>query len=422
MRKLLTLALTLLLAALPAAAQEDVCVRVGDVTYTTAEVQASLDAQLAQLDDPAALSQEEKDALVQLVLDSFVNTAVLHAKYVEYGLDQMSTADRVVFDRLCEEGYDNLLAVYAQQVMAEYGLTEETARSMAAELLNQYGYTREKVMQARAAALEIDRLATYLGIDTSDTDVDAYYQTDVVVPNKELFESDPENYDMLLQSDVRYVYYMPPQCRRVQQLLLAYPQDAQKQLSELSTQLEETAAAGEQILQDVGSADEETVQALQAQYIALSDKYDELSEQVTRVEAAALETLRPTIEEITRRCLAGEDFAALIQEYEPESQMPAGGYIVRAGSAAWPEGFVENAMLLQTPGELGEAYVSEAGVHLLRYAGDEPEGGVALSAEEQTLLKQQAQSAARDAALQTYLDEWLAQYDIVKNAGALVLP
>ncbi|MDD3335265.1 MAG: peptidylprolyl isomerase [Eubacteriales bacterium] len=415
---LLALALGLSTIAL---GEGDVCVRVGGTVYTTEQVQKSLDMQLKSF-EVDQLTDEEKEELKQLVMESFVSSTILHERYIQYGLDQMSEEDAALFARLVDEAYEGLVTQMTQEVVSEYNLTEEAARPVAIELLNGYGYTEEAVREARTKTLEIDRLMAYLDIQPDEMDSDAFYQENLVDSSRELFESDPDTYDLALQSDEQQVYYMPADCRRVEQLLMNYPSEIQTQLDALQSEMDAAQAAADVALSQMNAASDENSAEAQKTYNDQCAAYEAAKDKRAKLFSDGLAAVKPTLDEVLARYHAGEAFSALIAEYEGDSVMPKGGYVVRQSSAIWPDGFTEAAFALEATGEVCEPFATQSGVHLLRYAADEPEGAVVPDDATQTLLSQYAAADSRDAKLKERLAQWLTDYSIAMDGSGLMIP
>lgn len=101
-------------------------------------------------------------------------------------------------------------------------------------------------------------------------------------------------------------------------------------------------------------------------------------------EAACLASVKDKTDEIYAKIEAGEDFAALIEEYGEDPGMKneptaSRGYYVCAQHGNWDEGFNAGAMSLEKVGDVTMTpVVSGSGVHIIRYESDVPAGPVAL--------------------------------------------
>lgn len=101
-------------------------------------------------------------------------------------------------------------------------------------------------------------------------------------------------------------------------------------------------------------------------------------------EAACLASVKDKTDEIYAKIEAGEDFAALIEEYGEDPGMKneptaSRGYYVCAQHGNWDEAFNAGAMSLEKVGDVTMTpVVSGSGVHIIRYESDVPAGPVAL--------------------------------------------
>lgn len=103
-------------------------------------------------------------------------------------------------------------------------------------------------------------------------------------------------------------------------------------------------------------------------------------------EADKLAAASAQTQEIAKRLDAGESFASLIAEYGVDSAFDDAsfyetGYQVHADSILWDEAFVNAAFSqdLQKPGDWGEPFASDLGVHILYYLADSESGPVEMT-------------------------------------------
>ena len=100
--------------------------------------------------------------------------------------------------------------------------------------------------------------------------------------------------------------------------------------------------------------------------------------------AAAFEAIQPTLDEVKTKLAAGEDFEALMEQYNTDPGMKTepgktNGYAVCEGFSSFDPAFVTAAMGLEKIGDVSEPVKSDSyGYYIIRYQSDIEEGPVAL--------------------------------------------
>lgn len=127
-----------------------------------------------------------------------------------------------------------------------------------------------------------------------------------------------------------------------------------------------------------------TAEEIQADIDSAKADIEAKQKAADEAEAACLASVKDKTDEIYAKIEAGEDFAALIEEYGEDPGMKneptaSRGYYVCAQHGNWDEGFNAGAMSLEKVGDVTMTpVVSGSGVHIIRYESDVPAGPVAL--------------------------------------------
>lgn len=140
---------------------------------------------------------------------------------------------------------------------------------------------------------------------------------------------------------------------------------------------------------------------------------------------AALANIAPEADEVLSRLEAGEDWDALVAEYNDDPGMAEGathaatGYPVCAGFTYFDQAFVDAAMGIAEVGQWSDKVVGETyGYYIVKYEADVPAGAVdketvreTITAELLTTKQEEAFSAA--------VDQWASEAKMVINYEAL---
>lgn len=160
------------------------------------------------------------------------------------------------------------------------------------------------------------------------------------------------------------------------------------------------------VLQIMLSADE-------ALCTAYSDA--ETDEDKAAAASAILESLQDKIDDIYARLDAGEDFAALVKEYNEDPGMMSdealqNGYDVHAHSIIYMQEFTDAAFSekMQQIGDVSDPAVTSYGVHILMYLRDIPGGVQPMSEAARESIQNYLIGRARD----QQISEWAKEYEV----------
>ncbi len=333
--------------------------------------------------DPGVIALMRDEALHSTLRDRHINEL---AK--EYGILPHSEEKLAELAKQAQSDYEEMLGYYKEYFRTE-GMDEVQVTADTEAYLAENGLTRENVEENLIASATYDEVSEYTTRDIAVTDEEAraYYQG-LVDEAKETYANDPYAFDNDAMSGMT-VYYIPAGYRAVKQILIAVD-GADEILS-----LEEKKASG-------AITDEEKA------------RYDELTA-----------TIAPKLEEIMGRVAAGEDFDALMAQYNEDPGMMEGssfaqtGYYVSDTTETFEQSFKDAAMALKNVGDVSEPTLGSYGYYIIQYYKDLPEGGVELTDEEFATFKADYLENAKMGAFSDMLDAWTESLEIVYTDGFL---
>lgn len=136
----------------------------------------------------------------------------------------------------------------------------------------------------------------------------------------------------------------------------------------------------------------------------------------------AVPALAEKTQEIAARLGQGESFEALMAEYSIDSMhqdVQDPGFLFHPQSENWAEAFRAASAALEQPGDVSGPLLTTAGVHIIKYMGDEPGGAHVLTEEENAALENSALEAAQLEKLESLMQAWRSDYEIVTDFSVL---
>ena len=408
-RILCALLCALLLAAVPAMAEDaDKDARIAELEAQVAELQAQVDAyhlkELVATFDGGEVPLDEAESLYDLSVTQYAQMGI---DVVAYGMDGILR--EVVVDTLAEEAivqymagelglglteeqqaqfaeeaqatYDSQVDSYYQTYLAGQYESEEDGLAVAAQALDEMGYTYDYYLDALTSTQLSTNVYDYVTKDVAVTEEDIEAAYDEYVAADEANYADPYQFENAFSSGVT-IYYTPEGYRNVKHILFKFDDDQATRYDELSARLadleaEQVAAAEAADATPAPEAEDGEAESPRA--------ITEIEADIAQVSAdldALYEELMPEAEAAIERFNAGEDIDALIAELNDDTGMPETGYAVsttaEASAQAWDPAFTEGALSIEEVGGLSAPVRGVYGIHLIYYAGDITPGATAL--------------------------------------------
>jgi parvulin-like peptidyl-prolyl isomerase len=326
-------------------------------------------------------------------------------KATELGLaplnEEEKTAALTEADAIWEENIQYYVSSSHPELTAESAEADvQAARDEAIAYLNEAGYSQEFIRSSYSQSVVLNRLYEQLVQDVAitDADVEAEYQAQVAA-DKALYENDLNAYvaynnnvemnNMYMMYtgqgvQMDYAWYRPAGFRGVKHILLKVDDALMQEYNSVQAALEEQLTAE-------GEADTTEPAATQAD--------------LDNAKAAILAANQEKIDEINQRIANGEDFEALISEYTLDSDSL---YEVCVASTNYVPEFVEAAFSVDNVGDVSAPYISQFGIHIVKYMEDIPAGPIEMTEEQRQLKYEQLLTSRQDDAYAAKVDEWKA--------------
>ena len=449
-------------------------VRLGDTVYTKGEVNSRVDSYLQEeayfysmygatvdITDPAVV-QEAREFVVQ----DLKETIVKDQKIADLGLGELTDEDQATLNARIEEELNGY-----RDTIKEYYITDKTLEGDALEaevdkMMEEFGIDDSAICEAIKDEIFQEKLRTEVVKDVavSEEEIAADFATKVE-SSKTSYAENAGSW-ATAKNNGSTLYYTPEGVRMVKQILIAYTDEDQKVLDELSNRLSETAVAisgANNALTALGIEDidtllaqanvtvapaeaadgiwtgeltanldavsftdadlDEAVKTAVTELATANAKNDFYQKQMEQAQTAALANIEAEADDVLAQLAAGGDWDALMAEKNDDPGMKSGataenGYAVSADMTSFDPAFVEAAMALANVGDVSDKIVGESyGYYIIKYVGDAPAGPIALDEVRESIsstLLTQKQTEAFDNAVASWVAE--SKFKVDMNA------
>lgn len=333
---------------------------------------------------------------------------------------------------------DELDAIYAQSdadwqvaldnyVDSAYALTDEsteeekaTAYAEAEAYYSNLGYSKDILRQNYLDNETYTRVENFVcqGLEVTDDEVQAQYDANVE-SDKALYENDIDSYEyQMMLYNYNYAdekpWYHPNGYRYVKHILLSVDDELLAAYTDLQARLEEQMEAETATEDDTTDATADTTDAADT-----TEETPVTEADVDNAKANILASIQDKTDEIYAKISEGVDFDELIAQYAVDADgnatdpgMTSGdypdGYEVSLASSNFVPEFVAAAFSVDEIGDVSAPYVSDYGVHIVKYVGDVPSGAVELTDELKESIRASLLADKQSAAM----DAWQSAADI----------
>lgn len=452
MRKLVSLLLSLALllgacalAEEPAAAPvvpdlnaTDVLATVGDASITWADAQPAFNSLLMQYGSSYDMADAANVYLFRAVaLESLIAENVLGQKAKEFGLEL--TEDEVA-QNLAKADSDWEAAIADYIASNRTDITDESsdedkaaARAEAEQFYNDSGWFVETLREDYQKYALLDKVQAMMVQDATVTDeeVEAEYQR-LVAADKELYENDlaayadyntyVEQMNMYaamygMGSQMDHAWYKPAGYRAVKHILLPVDETLMTAYTDLQARWEEQ--------QDMAAMVDEVNEANGTDVKADEPEDPVTEQQINEAKAAIFASQAEVIDAINQDLANGEDFDELIALYginadgtpsDPgmvNEPYKTSGYEVCGASTNYVPEFVEAAMSVENVGDVSAPYLSNFGIHIVKYIADVPGGPVPMTDAERQMKRANLLAARQSDLYATTMQQWIDGMNIV---------
>ncbi|MBN1777432.1 MAG: peptidylprolyl isomerase [Clostridiales bacterium] len=328
-------------------------------------------------------------------INAMIEEAVSNQKIREIGLDQFTEEELATIQETVDETYAGYINTVKSYYFTDTELTgEELDAAVDAKIL-EIGYSsRESLLEEQKQSEMFAKLKDYIVKDVTVTEgeIESRYN-EGVADAITAYASDLTQYASDINSG-KIIYFKPNGYRYVKNLLIKIGDDERTEIAALTSQISEDQSSLTAIEQAIAELPENTAEdnedqqktrnELASQVETLTAGIETETAELDALTAAAYAAVQPAVNIVLSRIKDGKDFDTLIQEFGEDTGMKAEpaksmGYLVCKGLSTYVEAFVNEAMALQTVGDISDPFRTSYGVHIVQYASDLQAGQVPLS-------------------------------------------
>ncbi len=382
-------------------AADAVVATVNGEDITGAMVKAQYDSLLDYYGEPTA---DYVEYYYAYAMEQAITEVLMRQTAAELGLNQLTQEEiEAVYatsDKAWTEALDSYVSYYFTLTDESTDEEKADAYAQAEAYYKEQGYTQESLREDYLEYDNYDRVTSELfkDINVTDEEVAADYQ-DAVTSDRALYEFDADAYEtQVMMFQYGYAdalpWYHPEGYRYVKHILLSVDSDLMAAYTDLAAKYEAQSSA------DATATDtaEEPVTA----------------DQVAEAKAAVIASVQVQIDDINNQLAQGASFEDLIALYGTDPGMTSGsypdGYEVSEASVGFVTEFVNAAFSLKAIGDVSEPFLSEYGVHIVKYVGDVPSGPVELTDDEAALIRESLQTEKETEIMNAWHDAADIQY------------
>lgn len=360
--------------------------------------------------DPATVLED--------VLAQYTDIMVQNQKAKELGLDVLSEEDLAQVQSDAEAQYEELLVSIEGAYLTTSENEGEALREEAVAYAEANGYATVEDMVASLSEEKIRenlKAETVKDVTVSDEELEEELAVKASVAMTD-YTGVPSDYGYDVNNG-NAVYYAPAGYRYVKQVLIRFSEEHEDAISEKRNALT-TAEAGLTAAQSALDAAEEGADTaqLQADVDAAQAVVDTAQADLDAAKKAAYDSVFVQANEVYEKAVAGEDFNALIENYNDDPGMESepgktNGYAVCADYIYFEDAFVDAAMALENVGDVSAPVEGSYGYYIIRYESDITEGAVALENVREALTEELL-TEKQDARFEEVLAQWVEEADV----------
>jgi len=312
-------------------------------------------------------AEEVAEETLDRVLRQLTGDKIIALRAAELGLTELDDGDLARIRQEATENYEAQL----EDFIALSGASGESRDDAARRLEEESGVTLESVTESVKQGWWARKYFEHIvqDVTVSDDEVRAHYDA-LLASQREAYDAYPEDFEYAHLTG-QVIVYRPEGYRAVRDILIPFNEEDAAEVARLTEQIE------------LGTAEEGAQERLDALYAPLEKKAGEAQKKLE----------------------AGEDFAALMDEYGCDAAlksepMRSQGYYIGVNSFVNSVEYVEGSLMLEEPGQVSVPLRSLSGVHLVQYIGELAPGEVP--------FEEVAEAVAADA-LKQKQEEYYAQ-------------
>lgn len=428
------LACLLLLTAMAASAESDVCVRVNSRTFTRQEVQKYINQVMLsiELSSGEKLSDfygaDERQQFLTDVAEHFVTIGVLREKLKEAGQEELSADEQTMLNDYVRTAYEQAWNELAGRIAETYP-DMDLGADFVTDVMEEAGYSMNDIYEMGLLGIQEQRLFELYCSDITYTDeeLQAYYEENFVAKDREKYADHIGQFeaDVILQGGTSA--YMPEGFFYVKYLSLTPSQERMNDISAAEAALNEQQAVLEKLNADALSAmlDGSDIEPLRAQLTTAQEAVAEKENALSETKAAAADDFMPLMELIMAAMNDGVSFDEMMDRYSDggdSRDYSDDGYPFHPQSVLLDPVFVQQVSATEKQGDLVGPFFAGEQVYIVYRAADLAGGAFYPDDETMEAMKAALLYERQNERLNELTAQWRNDMDVTVDTTGLEFP
>lgn len=399
------------------ASSEDrqITVKAGDIVFYADQVQRDLNVLIEDYELAGkTLTEEERAAAAQEIVDDYVIRALTKARLKKLGLDKPDENTLYEMRSAAQKSYDEYWQKFRDlDASADYTDDELTV------YLEENGVNIDYFFDTLQTEYEMRQLADYykININISENEIDSFYKENYVDPSRERYENNIPLFEEEVISGGGDSAYVPEGFRILHQIVIPVPDKIRSELTQIESEADAAAKEAEDAYNKIAqlAIDGKSTSQQTEIYRTAMDRIDELNVEYGKLWQSVLTATADECDELYARMLTGESFEDLMKLYDPNNTL-----IYHAKSQRWSEELMAGAATLKEKGDISQPTLCADGVHILCYYDDIPAGEARLENEEdRSMLRELLVQQRTREKVKKLVEPWGEEFGLVTDLSTL---
>lgn len=424
----------LLLYAVMASAENEICVRVNQQTFTREQVQKYINQVMlsVELSTGEALSNyygpDEQTQFLTDAAEHFVSIGVLREKLKEAGQEELSADEQIMLNNYVRTTYEQVWNDFAERIAETYPDLDLGA-DFVTDVMEEAGYSMNDIYEIGLLSIQEQRLFALYCNDIAYTDEEllAYYEEHFVAQDREKYADNIGQFeaDVILRGGTSA--YMPEGFFYVKYLSFTPSQERMSAILAAGTALNEEQAALEKMNTDVLAAvlDGSDIESMRTQLSAEQQAVAVKETALNEAKAAAAGDFMPLLELIMAAMNDGVSFDEIMDRYSngaDSRDYSDDGYPFHPQSILLDPVFVQQVSAAEKQGDLVGPFFAGERVYIVYRAADLTGGAFYPDDESMEAMRTTLLYERRTERLNELTAQWRNEMDVSVDLTGLEFP
>lgn len=428
--RLILLLFLCVLTALPAFAGEHAAVRVGDQSYSTADVQQYMDESAERIRGTLGMNVKAlftEEEFIQNCVEHFITVAVTDSKLKELGLYDLTPEEEKQLTASAREFYDTIWHQAADR-LKESNPDYAEADRLITETMEEAGYSLDAIYDSLLQEYRQQRLLDrFRGeITVTEEEARAWYREEIIAPLEEKYGHDIPLFEKEVMAEGATTPYIPDGYFYIKYLIVSPDGDSAAAVEAAQTRAADAVTALEEAYEAMARAtlEEKGADEARAAYLAAEEEATAAAEALDTAMTAAESAMTPLWEIVRSALNDGVRFEELIDRYSEEIQASEedAGIPFHPESELWDERLSRTISGLTRYGECTAPVYADGYLYIVCRMDNLETGAYEPDPETLEEMRQELLYSRQAEQLSELVGEWRLEMEIETDTTGLVCP